>query len=159
MTTRPPYRTGMWSQERRELLYQQRCSWDMWPVFIHWMTRVFQVNSNKWVIFLLLSLPLSIFLSNSIFLPQVSLAREKPMPSLVASHPSNREKNRYNNVLPCKYWVCIYTYSVLSIFIGQLPRVSGEDPERIRVDSVVETSVCSLFFVSKFSHFLYYKVL
>merc|ERR1711895_314257 len=27
-------------------------------------------------------------------------------------------------------------------YIGQLPRVSGEDPERIRVDSVVETSVC-----------------
>ena len=43
------------------------------------------------------------------------------------------------------------------MFIGQLPRVSGEDPERIRVDSVVETcvclSVCSLFFVSKFSNF------
>ena len=41
--------------------------------------------------------------------------------------------------------------------IGQLPRVSGEDPKRIRVDSVVETSVClsvcSLFFVCKFSHF------
>merc|ERR1711867_128504 len=37
------------------------------------------------------------------------------------------------------------------------PRVSGEDPERIRVDSVVETldclSACSLFFVSKFSNF------
>ena len=31
-------------------------------------------------------------------------------------------------------------------YIGQLPRVSGEDPERIRVDSVSETSVC-LFFV------------
>ena len=29
--------------------------------------------------------------------------------------------------------------------IGQLPRVSGEDPERIRVDSVVETSVCLFF--------------
>merc|ERR1712175_28022 len=28
--------------------------------------------------------------------------------------------------------------------VGQLPRVSREDPERIRVDSVVETSVCSL---------------
>ena len=26
--------------------------------------------------------------------------------------------------------------------IGQLPRVSGEDPERIRVDSVFETFVC-----------------
>ena len=26
--------------------------------------------------------------------------------------------------------------------IGQLPRVSREDPERIRVDSVVETFVC-----------------
>ena len=36
--------------------------------------------------------------------------------------------------------------------IGQLPRVSGEDPERIRVDSVVETSVLCLI-VSKFSHF------
>ena len=43
--------------------------------------------------------------------------------------------------------------------IGQLPLVSGEDPERIRVDSVVETLVlCSLFFVSKFSHFLYSTV-
>ena len=43
--------------------------------------------------------------------------------------------------------------------VGQLPRVSGEDPERIRVDSVVETLVlCSLFFVSKFSHFLYSTV-
>ena len=28
------------------------------------------------------------------------------------------------------------------VHIGQLPRVSGEDPERIRVDSVVETFVC-----------------
>merc|ERR1712175_54954 len=37
--------------------------------------------------------------------------------------------------------------------VGQLPRVSGEDPERIRVDSVVETFVCSLFFVIKFSNF------
>ena len=39
--------------------------------------------------------------------------------------------------------------------IGQLPRVSGEDPERIRVDSVVETSVC-LFFSCKqiFSFFV-----
>ena len=50
-----------------------------------------------------------------------------------------------------------------NVLIGQLPRVSGEDPERIRVDSVFETSVCSLFvlclFVSKFSQFLYYKVL
>ena len=33
--------------------------------------------------------------------------------------------------------------------IGQLPRVSGEDPKRIRVDSVVETCVC-LFFVCFF---------
>merc|ERR1712215_545544 len=32
-----------------------------------------------------------------------------------------------------------------SRFIGQLPRVSGEDPERIRVDSVFETSVCLFF--------------
>ena len=31
--------------------------------------------------------------------------------------------------------------------IGQLPRVSREDPERIRVDSVFETFVCSLFFI------------
>ena len=49
-------------------------------------------------------------------------------------------------------------YSVGQILdIGQLPQVSGEDPERIRVDSVVETSVlCSLsacLVVSKFSHF------
>ena len=30
------------------------------------------------------------------------------------------------------------------ILIGQLPRVSREDPERIRVDSVFETLDCSL---------------
>ena len=46
--------------------------------------------------------------------------------------------------------------SVVETFIGQLPRVSGEDPERIRVDSVFETfislCVCS-FLVSKFSNF------
>jgi hypothetical protein len=34
---------------------------------------------------------------------QVSLAREKPLPTVVAAHPTNRDKNRYNNVLPCKY--------------------------------------------------------
>ena len=54
------------------------------------------------------------------------------------------------------------------MFFGQLPRVSGEDPERIRVDSVVETfdclSDCSLFFVcsflvSKFSHFPSFNLL
>merc|ERR1712240_447624 len=33
--------------------------------------------------------------------------------------------------------------------IGQLPRVSREDPERIRVDSVFETSVLCLFFSCK----------
>ena len=48
-------------------------------------------------------------------------------------------------------------FTIKSDPIGQLPRVSGEDPERIRVDSVVETSVlCSLsacLVVSKFSHF------
>ena len=41
---------------------------------------------------------------------------------------------------------------------GQLPRVSTED----RVVSVFEPSVCLFFvclLVSKFSHFLYYKVL
>ena len=46
--------------------------------------------------------------------------------------------------------------------VGQLPRVSGEDPERIRVDSVFETLVCLSVLclsVSKFSPFLYYKVL
>ena len=32
-------------------------------------------------------------------------------------------------------------------FIGQLPRVSREDPERIRVDSVFETCVLCVFFV------------
>ena len=36
---------------------------------------------------------------------------------------------------------------VMEVIIGQLPRVSREDPERIRVDSVVETFVCSLFSV------------
>ena len=49
------------------------------------------------------------------------------------------------------------TTSSCTYNIGQLPRVSGEDPERIRVDSVVETFVglfvCSLFFVIKFSNF------
>ena len=45
------------------------------------------------------------------------------------------------------------TKAILKLFylpslftIGQLPRVSVEDPERIRVDSVFETLVC-LFFV------------
>ena len=47
-------------------------------------------------------------------------------------------------------------------YFGQLPRVSVEDPERKRVDSVFKTSVClsvCSLIVSKFSHFLYYKVL
>ena len=34
--------------------------------------------------------------------------------------------------------------SIQQAIIGQLPRVSREDPERIRVDSVFETCVCSL---------------
>ena len=38
----------------------------------------------------------------------------------------------------------IYLPIRLLLFIGQLPRVSGEDPERIRVDSVVETLVLCL---------------
>merc|ERR1712243_435840 len=38
--------------------------------------------------------------------------------------------------------------------IGQLPRVSGKDPERKEWTSVFETLVlCSVFFVSKFSNF------
>ena len=41
----------------------------------------------------------------------------------------------------------------ISQYIGQLPRVSGEDPERIRVDSVFETSVC-LFFSCLSANFL-----
>merc|ERR1711873_303922 len=42
-----------------------------------------------------------------------------------------------------------------STVIGQLPRVSTED----RVVSVFETSVCSLFFVSKFSNFFLFHPL
>ena len=42
----------------------------------------------------------------------------------------------------------------LSENIGQLPRVSGKDPERIRGDSVVETLVCSLSVCSLSSNFL-----
>ena len=38
--------------------------------------------------------------------------------------------------------------------IGQLPRVSGEDPERIRVDSVVETFVCLFVLCSLSANFL-----
>merc|ERR1712180_492048 len=59
----------------------------------------------------------------------------------------------------------LYNYNLCGLCwknIGQLPRVSGEDPERIRVDSVFETSVCLFFdclLVSKFTLFLYYKVL
>ena len=48
------------------------------------------------------------------------------------------------------------------VVIGQLPRVSVEDPERKRVDSVFKNFVCLSVLclsVSKFSHFLYYKVL
>ena len=53
---------------------------------------------------------------------------------------------------------------VIFVVIGQLPRVSGEDPERNRVDSVFETFVlCSLsvclFFVCKFSHFPSFNLL
>ena len=36
----------------------------------------------------------------------------------------------------------LYFFGISLAYIGQLPRVSREDPERIRVDSVVETSVC-----------------
>ena len=33
---------------------------------------------------------------------KMTLSREKQFPTVVASLPNNREKNRYNNVLPCK---------------------------------------------------------
>merc|ERR1712240_954534 len=50
-----------------------------------------------------------------------------------------------------------WTQFLKRLSVGQLPRLSREDPERIRVDSVFETSVCSLsvclFFVIKFSNF------
>jgi hypothetical protein len=48
---------------------------------------------------------------------QVSLAREKPLPTVVAAHPTNRDKNRYNNVLPCKYH-----NSLLSNYTSPSPR-------------------------------------
>ena len=46
----------------------------------------------------------------------------------------------YLGVVRVVFWSLQYSV----IIIGQLPRVSGEDPERIRVDSVVETSVLCL---------------
>lgn len=33
---------------------------------------------------------------------KITLSREKQFSSVAASLPSNREKNRYNNVLPCE---------------------------------------------------------
>ena len=33
---------------------------------------------------------------------KLTLSREKQFSSVAASLPSNREKNRYNNVLPCE---------------------------------------------------------
>ena len=38
--------------------------------------------------------------------------------------------------------------------VGQLPRVSREDPERIRVDSVIETSDCLCVLCSLSANFL-----
>ena len=52
--------------------------------------------------------------------------------------------------------ICVSFVDVPSI-IGQLPRVSTED--RDRVVSVFEFHLVLFLFVSKFSHFLYYKVL
>ena len=42
-------------------------------------------------------------------------------------------------------------YEILVTIIGQLPRVSREDPKRIRVDSVFETSVLCLFVLCSLS--------
>ena len=68
------------------------------------------------------------------------------------------ERIRVDSVVET-FFVCSLS---VCLQIGQLPRVSGEDPERIRVDSVFETSGCLFVLclsVSKFSQFLYYKVL
>ena len=67
----------------------------------------------------------------------------------------------YIEQLYCAIHESSLLYSRLQI--GQLPRVSREDPERIRVDSVFETSVCLFsvcsFLVSKFSHFPSFSLL
>ena len=95
---------------------------------------------------------------------------------LLASSLEYAERIRVDSVVEtsdCSLLVClqIFSFFPLSSFsfytvqyrrvqystvIGQLPRVSREDPERIRVDSVVETSDClfsACLLVSKFSHF------
>ena len=56
----------------------------------------------------------------------------------------DRSKAYRSKALPNRSSETTATAGFLKSIIGQLPRVSGEDPERIRVDSVFETSVCSL---------------
>ena len=48
--------------------------------------------------------------------------------------------------------------SVVETFIGQLPRVSGKDPERIRVDSVIETCTCVFFVLCLWANFLIFPL-
>ena len=54
------------------------------------------------MLLILLRLILLLLLLNQLYSVQVNVGRDKPVASLIASHPSNREKNRYNNVLPCE---------------------------------------------------------
>ena len=44
---------------------------------------------------------------------QVSLGKDAVLPSLLAGHPSNRDKNRYNNVLPYDHTLVQLRYYTL----------------------------------------------
>ena len=57
--------------------------------------------------------------------------------------------NRYISNINGRYTIHI---------IGQLPRVSGKDPERIRVDSVIETFTCVFCVLCLSSNFLIFPL-
>ena len=88
----------------------QRCFLVTWPLFMHLEQMAFRLSLNRFIENCLNRFFVCFF---DIFWRhfydnhhdhlehvKVSLGKDAVLPSLMAGHPSNREKNRYNNVLP-----------------------------------------------------------